>query len=276
MASHRNLIWLASYPKSGNTWLRAFLTNYFIGGETPLPLSDLGKLTEVDCNAGKISEIAGRNHRELEAPEIYRARQTYLASLAKRPKPTLVKTHNARGEVAGVEVIPVALSKAAVYLVRNPLDMLISYADHMGHGFEQAASNIADPRNVSPGSDRQTLHFLGSWSTHVKSWLGGQGISTRILRYEDMLDHPEKSFASALEVMGAPLDKARLAKAIDASGFETLSRQEAEQGFGERSEVQARFFRSGKKNQWQDVLPGHVVDRVRADHGEVMGFLKYA
>ncbi|MEM9046568.1 MAG: sulfotransferase domain-containing protein [Pseudomonadota bacterium] len=275
MALQRNIIWLASYPKSGNTWLRAFLTNYFIGGDGPLPLKDLGKLTESDCNAKRISEIAGQDHRELDQPAIYRARQMYLASLANRSKPTLVKTHNARGDVAGVEVIPVGISKAAVYLVRNPLDMLISYADHMGTSVEVAASNIADPRNIAPGSENQTVHFLGSWSAHVQSWLGGEGIPTQILRYEDMLDRPEKSFAAAVKAIGAPFDTTRLTRAIEASGFETLSRLEAEEGFGERSVAQERFFRKGKKDQWKETLPGAIVDRIVADHGDVMRFLKY-
>lgn len=275
MAPKRNLIWLASYPKSGNTWLRAFLTNYFIGGEAPIPLKDIGKLTESDCNAKRISEIAGQDHQGLDQATVYRARQTYLSGLALRSKPTLVKTHNARGDVSGIDVIPVNLSKAAIYLVRNPLDMLISYADHMGTSLEDAASNIANPRNIAPGSEKQTVHFLGSWSTHVHSWLGGEGIPTRILRYEDMLDRPEQSFLAALKTIGAPIDKTRLIRAIDASGFETLSRLETEQGFGERSAAQERFFRKGKKGQWKETLPGAIVDRIVADHGDVMRFLKY-
>lgn len=78
-----------------------------------------------------------------------------------------------------------------------------------------------------------------------------------------------------IEAIRAPYDKNRLIRAIEASSFDKLAEQENKAGFQERSEYQQRFFRSGKKDTWQERLPGPIVDKIREDHGEVMKFLKY-
>ena len=141
-AGRKKLIWLASYPKSGNTWLRAFLANYLIRRPpgTPLPLAQLNRVTRGDADAPSVNRILGRDHRQATASEVYAARHRVLENYAAMPTPTLLKTHLPNGLMFGNPVIPPELTRCAIYVVRNPLDLVISYADHMGMDLETAAA----------------------------------------------------------------------------------------------------------------------------------------
>lgn len=271
------LIWIASYPKSGNTWMRAFLANYLLdrGDGGAVPLLELVKVTAKDANVEGIGQFAERPLVELPPREVYLARQRYLESLAALPTPTLVKTHLPMGAMFDVPFIPGELTRCAIHIVRNPLDLVISYADHMGQSLEEAAEAIASHRTVLGFSDERIPQFLGNWSLHVRSWMEAEGFPLLRLRYEDILDDPVGSFTRALELIGAPVEQSRLERAVAASRFDKLRAQEAAEGFIERQDGQERFFRKGTKGHWRDELPPALAERIVAEHGEVMRALGY-
>lgn len=273
----RNIIWIASYPKSGNTWLRAFLANYLLDrpdGE-PLPLDQLSRMSHNDASSRAIGRIAGRDVTGLTPAGLWQARHAYLEEIANRPEPSFIKTHVARAEIGGIGLIPPDLTRSAVYIVRNPLDLAISFASHMSLSLEASAEALGDANQVLKMSDGQILQFIGDWSMHVRSWFSAEGFPVQVLRYEDMLDDPEKSFLSVLELIEAPVDRGRLLSAIDASSFRTLSGQEDRAGFDETIEGQDKFFARGTKGHWKDVLPPDIADRITARHSTVMKVLKY-
>lgn len=275
----RKIMWIASYPKSGNTWLRAFLANYLIQRQpgTPLPLTELQKMSIGDAGYEAIRKFAASDRDDLKVPEIFEARHRYMASIAAKPTPTFVKTHMPNAAMFGVPMIAGELSRCGIYVARNPLDVLISYADHMSVDLEKAASEMSDRNKVlgARGDERQIRQFLGDWSTHVRSWRAIDTFPVLVLRYEDMIDDPEGSFTQAIKTIGAPLDRGRLRDAINVTSFRTLQEREAVEGFAERVKNQERFFRSGTKDQWKQTLPQPIVDKVIADHGEVMRDLGY-
>lgn len=273
----KKIMWLASFPKSGNTWMRAFLANYLVehDGDGPLPFKELVKISRGDSNIKDIARVSGSDPETLSLMETMRARAKYLAEVASRPTPTFLKTHSANIETDGLAIIPAELTKCAIYIVRNPLDMVLSYADHMNLSLEEAVKALADTRNRIGMNKKQVLQFMGHWSMHVRSWLGAEGFPAVILRYEDMLDDPEKSFTEVIKMIGAPLRPDKLAHAIEVTRFDSLSRLEKQDGFAERVDGQEKFFRKGTKGHWKDELPGEIVDQIIADHGKVMKFLKY-
>lgn len=268
----RKIIWLASYPKSGNTWLRAFLANYLIRRPpgVALPLAELNKMTRGDADASAINRILGRDHLEADAAEVYAARQRMIERLAELPTPTLVKTHLPNSAMFGVPVIPPGLTRCAIYIVRNPLDLVISYADHMAMDLEAAARAIATPANSIGYNDLFIRQILGDWSMHVRSWQAARHFPVLFLRYEDILADPAGSFTRIIRHIGAPLNEAILRDTIAVTSFDSLRASEEAEGFAERLEWQEKFFRKGTKDQWQDALPPAIADKIRADHGQVM------
>ncbi|MCH8167874.1 MAG: sulfotransferase domain-containing protein [Proteobacteria bacterium] len=279
----KSIAWLASYPKSGNTWLRIFLANYLFGRTTPMPINQVHRLGMGD-SIEKMYRIVARGSRggsrggpgggNFDIAD-------YRQSLALRPgvlggivnndaDVNFVKTHNHRAKAFGVGLIPPALTRSAIYILRNPLDMVLSYARQYGHTVEFAAAAIGRADNSIAGADGTVTQYLGSWSGHVKSWARCREFPVLVLRYEDMQTDPGAAFSRALEHIGVPPDPERVARAVRFSAFDELRKQEDAAGFVERSPHAGRFFHSGSAGHWRDELAPEAVARIRKDHGEVM------
>jgi len=168
----RRLIWIASYPKSGNTWLRACLANYLKGqpGGDTVQLDYLVRLTRSDISAAKIADASGTDPSGSELPRVYAARQIYLEKLAAMDADSFIKTHMPNAQMGDVEMIPSALTKCAIYVVRNPLDILPSFSDQLGMTLDEAVVMMGSEEARLAGVESQIQTFLGNWSMHVRAW----------------------------------------------------------------------------------------------------------
>jgi len=271
----KSIVWLASYPKSGNTWARIFLANYLFDLKTPIPINQVHRLGTGDSIEKAYRLVArGSGSGAFDLAD-------YRQSLALRGKVlnaivnndadvNFVKTHNRRTKAFGVELIPPHLTRAAIYILRNPLDMVLSYARQYGQTPEQTAAAIGRSDNSTAGATGTVAQFLGSWSGHVDSWARCRAFPVLVLRYEDMQADPEAAFARVLKHIGVPPDPERLARAVQFSSFEELRKQEDETGFIERSPSSPKFFHAGRSGQWRDELAPEAVERIRTDHAKVM------
>lgn len=274
-----NILWLASYPKSGNTWVRAFLANLVADRVAPLKPSDLSEYGEAEASAGRYTELSGRASTTLVAEELAALRMSIHATLAQRARGTqLVKTHNFNGSFEGHPLINWQVSAGAIYVVRNPLDVVVSMTHHFGLSMDEAIERLGDDRAASINDEAFVSDFICSWSTHVKSWADmakqapGKVI---VLRYEDLLDKPAKHFAKAARLIGLGQDKARMQRAISNTEFRTLAALEKQHGFVEAVDEKTRFFRRGCANQWREALNRQQVQRIVDDHREQMRRFKY-
>lgn len=271
MTDLKTLVWLASYPKSGNTWLRGFLANYLFHVEGPAGFEHIQRVSSGDASAASYRELAGRDPHSLPLGEHMQTRHRHLARIAQNGAPVnFVKTHAPVASFGSAALIPHQVTRQAIYLLRHPLDMLVSYADHWGIGLEAAAGQIGNATNSIPASGKTVVQFLGSWSDHVNSWTETTAFPVLTLRYEDMLRDPEAAFEKVLHHIGAPVDKPTLRQAIEHSSFDTMAALETETGFDERSPSQERFFRTGKSGQWRELVPATIADKVVAQHSTVM------
>ncbi|MBM3492461.1 MAG: sulfotransferase domain-containing protein [Alphaproteobacteria bacterium] len=270
------IIWLASYPKSGNTWLRAFLHNLLLNPAEPADINQLDQFCFGDSQATWYERLAGRKVSALLPQDIARLRpEVHQAYTRARPDSVFVKTHNMLGETFGVPLITMAATAGALYVVRNPLDLVLSLADHFGLTLDQAIDMLGDPQSATQTDERNVFEFYGTWSQHVRSWAGQQGKQLLVVRYEDMATKPEQSFGRVAGFLGLKPPRARLDKAIRFASFEVLRRQEEARGFRERSLHQARFFRVGRAGQWRARLSPAQVERVISEHAAEMGRFGY-
>ncbi|MEE8535288.1 MAG: sulfotransferase domain-containing protein, partial [Kiloniellales bacterium] len=114
------------------------------------------------------------------------------------------------------------------------------------------------------------LQVLTSWSNHVRSWTQTENPWLMVLRYEDMLDSPQKSFGRVARFLGLDPPRDRLKRAIKFSSFKVLRRQEDRHGFRERSEKAKNFFRKGTSGQWKTALTAEQVARIVGDQRQQM------
>jgi len=266
-----NIVWLASYPKSGNTWLRAFLANLIANRSNPVPLDELSRHAEDEANPDLFSALAGRPSAGLDLGEIAALRPQVHAAIAQRAQGTrFVKTHNMAGSFDGHPLHNWQVSAGAIYVVRNPLVVAVSMPHHFGVGIDEAIERLAD-ENVATGNDELFVsQVLGSWSLHVKGWADMANERVLVLRYEDLLEKPAKQFAKVAKLVGLGQDRARIERAIRHAGFQSLSSMEKKHGFVEASGQGARFFRKGRVNEWREALSREQAQRVVDAHREQM------
>lgn len=267
----KSLMWLASYPKSGNTWMRAFLANYIFNLDQPIPVNQLSRIGIGDANTLAHRRVAGGNFDPRDPRQTIAVRTRMLETINSNGADlNLVKTHNQNAPAFGTELIPRRLTKGAIYILRDPRDMALSYASHHGFTLEETVVRLNRPDNATAGNDHNVHQFLGTWSDHVRSWIRARGFKVHTVRYEDMLAEPERTFGGVVKYLAIGEDDERLAKAIDFSSFDQLRSQEARTGFVENSDKQDRFFRTGKAGVWREQLDPALADRIASDHQRIM------
>jgi hypothetical protein len=267
----KGIVWIASYPKSGNTWTRAFLHNLIkiIGGETEgeQDINRMGEYSTWDISLDLYQELLGKDPREVDRAEIAAVRPRVQEKIAEMTDGlSFVKTHNALMMDRGVPTINSAVTSGAIYIVRNPLDVAISYSHHMGQSIDHAIEFMERKGLETTVSEKSVYEVYGSWSEHVHSWTRKPNRAVYVMRYEDMIANPLAIFgALARHLLMLPNDE-QLSKAIDLSSFERLQKQEIDEGFRERPKISKQFFREGKPDQWQQILTRSQIQRIVNAH----------
>ena len=274
--SLKNIVWLASYPKSGNTWTRVFLANYLLNAEQPVPINQVHRVGIGDGIAKTYQMVDKGRYNPAERMRHLNNREKVLKGIAgNRADINLVKTHNENGKAFGVPLILSRYTRAAVYIVRDPLDVAISYGRHYGLTPSKAVEALSRADNSLGADMKNVAQYLGTWSNHVRSWTEARQFPVHTMRYEDMKADPGAAFAGLLEFLTVPVDQDRLEQAIRFSSFDELRAQEDKSGFIERSENMDKFFHSGTSGQWQGVLSDEDVEKMRRAHGAVMRKYSY-
>ncbi len=276
MASIR---WLASYPKSGNTWLRVFVANLLADQDRPVGINEIGD-EAIASHRGWLDEVLGFSTAHLTAAEVDRVRPAVYAWSARDFGASYCKVHDAWSLTAdGVPLFGSDASLGALYILRNPLDVASSLANHLGVDVDAAIEKLGNPdgafSEVKRGLPSQVRQHLGTWSTHVLSWVDQAVVPCMALRYEDMLTTPVETFGRAAGFLGLPVDPQRIARAVAHCSFSELRSQEDAGNFVERPAVATRFFRRGGSGHWREELTPAQVDRIVADHGAVMARFGY-
>jgi len=270
----QNIIWIASYPKSGNTWVRVFVHNLLrelSGSIAPQSINLLHEYTGWEFAAKPFETALGKPFKEASHRELAEARPRAQSSLARsRPGPFLAKTHLCVGREFEVPTINFDVTLAAVYVVRNPLDVAISFAHHLGETIDATIAKMALPNFTTQNRDKHVYEVMGTWSQHVAGWIGLFSRPVHIVRYEDLLADPLRGFGKLAKFLRLAPTESQLRSAIEKSSFTELSRQETEGGFREKPPTAEKFFRAGRSGQWVERLsPAQVQDVVRA-HGPMM------
>lgn len=271
-------MWLASYPKSGNTWLRALLSNYLGDADVPADINALGK--EWFAHASRrvlFDELVGVEASALEQAAIDRLRPEAYRCLAREaPQDLYLKVHDSWTLADdGNALFPADVTAGVIYVLRNPLDVAPSFANHLGVPVDAAVDRMCNESFAMSNSPQrmgdQLRQLVGSWSGHVRSWLDHSGLPCRVVRYEDLRQDPERVFGEVVRFCGLPEEGPRLRKAIAFSDFAELRRQEQENGFRERLQVAAGgFFRRGLVGGWREELPAGPALRLVQAHHETM------
>jgi len=245
------LHWLASYPKSGNTWVRLFLANYLRDeGDDPVNINDVsnGPLALQCCATDAYEAACGFVPKGEEAQ--LKARplvQKFLNTLGEN---TPIKTHSENAAFQGIPFIDHQYTKSAIYIIRSPIDIIPSHANHFSVSYEEAFEQICEPaRSLLVPDGVHTM--VSSWDNHVNSWKD----YANFVRYEDFPD----AFQVVLNTLEIPSEGLDFDQAVADCDIERLKLQEAALGFGEQRGDDPFF--SGGRMPISDDLKSRVIEK---------------
>ena len=263
------IIWISSYPKSGNTWVRTFISTYYLSSSDKFDFSMLKNIRQFPHEKffdKKISDInSAINNWDLAQ---------YNINL--RNKLIFLKTHGALVKINNTAFTNKRHTLGAIYIVRDPRNVVTSLANHYQLTFDESLKFMTNKKKFllkkSDSSNFGNFTFLNSWSEHYKSWLYNKEFNLLFIKYEDLENDTLNTFKKIVKFLNKitkkdkKIDIDRLVKIIDTISFETLKKKENEEGFPEaiiNNEKQTiDFFYLGKKNKWQKLLSSKQIDRI--------------
>jgi len=274
-------VWLASYPKSGNTWLRILLSNLLCGRAGPEDINDLRLATHSLVGRPEIEHVTMIDSFLLTPEECERLRPALMEEAWReaRDHDVFIKLHDAYCHLPDGTPVLGRPARAAVYILRDPRDVAVSLAFHTGKPIativHQIISGSTRMGGIKPHHEQVPQPLL-DWSGHVRSWTTQRDVAVHVLRYEDLRADTAGCFGRAVAFLGLDATSEQLARAVAQADFGVLQRQETEKGFRERRpESTAPFFRAGRVGGWREALAHDHSAAIEAAHGAVMAEFGY-
>lgn len=268
------IVMLSSYPKSGNTWFRMFLTNLIIDKEAPASINNI-KTHGIAAGREIFDVITGIEASDLTFDEIDNIRPDVYKYIASKSIDTMfMKIHDAYTFLDNGQPLIPSNGIKAIYIIRNPLDVAVSYSYHCNCSIDKAISDLCDKNCCFYGEiGKLNWHLrqkLLTWSEHVESWVDNSEMSVHVIKYEDMKNNPFETFKNAAIFAGLCYDDDKIKKAIEFSDFKTLNNEEKQKGFKEKRSTDSLFFRKGQIGDWKNYLSEEHVNLIIKEHKKVM------
>ena len=270
------IIWIASYPRSGNTWVRAFISNLL--DDRP-PVDNRGYSRYVPHEAAAVwykqfegIETTPGGPQRLSIERRLQVQEELAASMGNDA--ILLKTHNAIVQIEGLPLMRADITAGAVYVVRDPRDVVVSMAHTHGMSLDDSIDFLSQktawigPKPVmGPGN---MFEFLGTWSDHVRSWAKS---GAAVVRYEDLFERFDafELIASFVRVYKKSAD---IKRSMALCSFEKLKKLE-EQDRRESGRSDPLVFRKGQAGAWKKTLTTAQAKRIEFNHADVMRRLRY-
>lgn len=274
------IVWLASYPKSGNTWTRIVLGQLLGVAKQGGDINDLACRDGIASSRADFDDIVGVNAAELSLEQVDSLRSRVYERLSQEAERQLfLKVHDAYlPSPTGEPMFPLLATRGVVHIVRNPLDVAVSLSHHTTSNLTKTIRSLCDVNQAwCARSNRlhdQLRQRLLDWSGHTASWLNSP-LPRLTVRYEDMLAHPHACFGRIARFCGLEVTGDAIERAVETSRFERLRELEAKSRFGEAPRGVSRFFREGRAGAWKDALtPGQVAEIVTSQ-GAMMRKMGY-
>ena len=283
------IIWLASYPKSGNTFLRSLLSAYLFTKNGKLDFDSLKNINQFpDISLFKNLGIDTSNENEIVKNYI-KVQENINSKDQKAIR--FIKTHSGLHDINGYKFTDLNNTLGVIYVVRDPRNIVKSYANHNQLTLEYSTSRLLEFGATIGGiksSDIEANHIIthmGSWASNYNTWKEFKKIDKYLLiKYEDLVSETERTFISILKFIYSLgksdliIDKNKLKNALDTTTFESMQRLEKKFGFPEAvkdSEGKTvTFFKYGPKNN-SNTLPKNLRDKIEFELKNEMQELGY-
>tara|TARA_Y100000992_G_scaffold181272_1_gene122410 strand:+ start:3257 stop:4108 length:852 start_codon:yes stop_codon:yes gene_type:complete len=281
------IVWLSSYPKSGNTYIRSLLSAYIFSKDGTFNFELLKKFIQFP-NKYIFEKLGLDISNNLELVKNYLKAQEFINNnIGDKNDIHFVKTHSSCASIGDNIFTNVKNTLGVVYIVRDPRNILTSYAHHFQKSHEEAANDILGELNIGLNSKTHPPTFVGSWKFHYNSWKQLSKYDKFLLiKYEDLIKNPRDNLIRILEFIfklknkNFKLDKKKFDKAIETTTFSKMQNLEKKYGFKEAASKKGtndkiKFFNLGEKNNWKSILDEKLTKRIENAFNKEMKELGY-
>ena len=256
------IFWIASYPKSGNTWMRSFLSAYFMNEDGNFDITKLDYIPSYPQQAFFDDDIIPKG-------EIYKYWEKSQTKLIAKKKIKFLKTHNALIAKDNYNFTSPKAVLGVIYIIRDPRNVITSLKNHYQmERYNDAFKFMKDDRAIEfreMNKSYASYSFITSWRMHHQTWNNTKGYKILTIKYEDMLNEPEKTFRDVVVFTNAVchfnnrVNEKKLIRSIESTNFENLKKLEEKGSFKENiyledKKIQPKFFYLGKNNKWEKIL----------------------
>ena len=277
------IIWLASYPKSGNTWVRSLLSAYCYSKNGNFNFELLKNIDAYpqqkyfDIKINKPGEI--NSYWDISQKKII-----------SKKKIIILKTHNSLLALNGKNFTKPEYTLGIIYIVRDPRNVITSLKNHYDLDYEQSLNFMLNEKkyiyDIREKNDYSDFHFLSSWSNHYKSWINNNLFKRIVIKYEDLEKNTYETlknlitYINGLYQVNEKIDEIKINKCIKTTSFEILKHKEKKEGFSEsiyseKTKKKIDFFHLGSKNKWKEIVPKKFHEKINNIFKEDLKNLKY-
>ena len=280
------IFWIASYPKSGNTWVRALVSTYYYSQDGIFSeelIKKIGQFPE------KIHFRGYDYNKEIvtDTTKFWIRAQERINS---DKKIRFKKTHNCLSSINGFKFTNKKNTIACVYVVRDPRNLITSLKNHYELSYIEALNFMINEKkfifDYKKRNDYSDFQFISSWEKHFLSWKNQNDFPVTVIRYEDLLDKTYYTFEELINFINNVLkidkkiDKKKLKNAINSTSFEKLKTLEKNYGFSEamNSKYDKKiipFFNLGPDNDWKKILDQKFQEKLNVAFEKSLKYFSY-
>ena len=264
------IIWIASYPKSGNTYLRSFLASYYFSKKGKFDFKLLMNVPQFPSIRFSQKDSLSFN----DAAKNWIENQRFFFD---KQSLFFLKTHNSLNKFNNFEFTTANETVGAIYIVRDPRNVITSMCNHYSfsikNAFERMLDDNASLSEKAANGDSSNYTYLGSWSQHYKSWKNNNKFKVLFIKYEDLKDNKEIIFEKIINFIEElknnkkiEFNKNKFFNSINSTNFVNLKNKENNEGFEEnyisKEGKKINFFNMGFKNDWRKLLPQDTAEKI--------------